>query len=365
MAPKKIPSEEQPAISLVMPCYNRAYDLARALAAYETQAGDEPFELVAIDDASTDQTYETLVAFRPTRFTLRVERQERNGGPAAARNRGVALCRAPLILFVGDDILPERSLVRGHLAAHRRHPAREIAILGRSAWPPDMPMNTLMTHIDGIGAQQFSYHYLKDGQEYDFRHLYTSNISLKRDFLTSLDKWFDTSFPYAAFEDVELSYRLAQRGLRILYARDLLGYHYHYHNIWTFSTRQYRMGLMACVLLKKHPEIEPVIIGRRWPLQKLWWSALARLGSASPEAAAQLEKDVLHLLSRFEWAAHPMLDQAYLRTLNYFYYKGLIHGAFGDGKQGQRVLAVFAERALRPVLGWLRPEDAPELNRAG
>jgi cellulose synthase/poly-beta-1,6-N-acetylglucosamine synthase-like glycosyltransferase len=44
-------------LTLVMPCYNRARDLQRVLEAYDRQETDAPFEILAVDDASTDDTY--------------------------------------------------------------------------------------------------------------------------------------------------------------------------------------------------------------------------------------------------------------------------------------------------------------------
>ena len=344
-------------ISIVMHCYNRAYDLVNVLNAYDQQTVEEPFELIAVDDASNDATYEVLTTYRPARFTLQVERLGENQGPAAARNRGISLANSPLILFVGDDIVPDRRLIEGHLAAHRRYPGMSIAILGWAKWPDDLYVNTLMTHIDGVGAEQFSYFYLKDGQEYDFRHLYTANISLKAGFLKSLDQWFDTGFPYAAFEDVELSYRLSKKGLRIIYSSALVGYHYHYHTIWSFSKRQYRSGLMGCILVRKHPDLGPIIKGEYWPLRKMLWKIKAYSRIQSPDCVDRLEAQVLHLASAYETTPHKLLDTLYVKTLNYFFRKGLIDGTFGETELSRRVRSELAQKDLAPLLAWFIQES--------
>ena len=73
-------------------------------------------------------------------------------------HKGRTMRRVPRrILIVGDDILPDKNLLWGHLIAHKRYQDSNVAILGRIAWPKDLPTNTLMAHIDGIGAQQFRY----------------------------------------------------------------------------------------------------------------------------------------------------------------------------------------------------------------
>jgi glycosyltransferase involved in cell wall biosynthesis len=340
--------ENPPAISLIMPSYNHAYDLERTLAAYDRQVGGDAFELIVVDDGSTDHTYEILNSYRPQRYALQGVRLTNNQGPAAARNAGIALAKAPLVLFVGDDISPDPFLITGHLVAHRRHPATEVAILGRIQWPADMPVNTLMRHIDGPGAQQFSYHYLQNEQEYDFRHFYTANISLKRGLLQSAGQGFDTDFRYAAFEDVELSYRMKKRGMRIIYLSDLLAYHYHYHTIWSFSTRQYQAGLMACTLTKKHPEIKGVIFGKYWWARNLKLRVQTRLRKY--RSAEQLETKALQVLSSLEWEPRPELDFSYLRTLRYFFFKGLVHGSLGLTKYAEDIMSVYANKLLLPAI---------------
>jgi hypothetical protein len=216
-----------------------------------------------------------------------------------------------------------------------------------------MPKNTLMQHIDGVGAQQFSYFYLRDRQTYDFRHLYTSNISLKSSFLKQHQPWFDTDFPYAAIEDAELAYRLAQRGLQIIYDDDPVGYHYHYHTIWTFAVRQYRAGLMVCELVKKHPELASFFrVTKTKYLLAL--GLIPRFGNSSAQVgqvAAWLEDQVLHLTSVYEWRSHALLDELYSGVLEYFWRKGLIDGVFQQSPYRDNIRHAYAIYYLKNQLG--------------
>jgi glycosyltransferase involved in cell wall biosynthesis len=336
-------------ISIIMPCYNREYDLQRVLEAYDRQDVALPFELIAVDDASIDNTYELLTSYQPKHYSLIVERLATNQGPAAARNRGIALAQAPLTLFVGDDILPTPGFVRQHSEAHDLHPNLTTAILGCTTWPPDITINTLMVHIDGMGAQQFSYYYLRDGQEYDFRHFYTSNISIKTDFLKSLDHWFDTDFTYAAFEDAELAYRLLKKGLRIWYVSAPLAYHYHYHTIWTFSKRQYLSGLMACLLVKKHPQLSSLIKGRGWRMRVWSWLFQSAFRKSPKINFENMEIKILSQASSDEAQSQINTDNLYLQVLNYFFTKGLIYGTFSKDI-ARRVNAIYAQQKLAPLL---------------
>lgn len=90
----------RPRCSVILPTYNRAKTLPRAVASVLAQ--DEPdFELIIVDDASTDQTAAWLATLDDPR--IRVARSERNHGPSAARNTGIELARAPAIAFLDSD----------------------------------------------------------------------------------------------------------------------------------------------------------------------------------------------------------------------------------------------------------------------
>jgi glycosyltransferase involved in cell wall biosynthesis len=91
---------QQPRCSVVLPTYNRLRTLPRAVASVLAQdEGD--FELIIIDDGSNDGTADWLAALADPR--IRIIRSERNDGPSAARNRGLAAARAPIAAFLDSD----------------------------------------------------------------------------------------------------------------------------------------------------------------------------------------------------------------------------------------------------------------------
>jgi glycosyltransferase involved in cell wall biosynthesis len=337
-----------PEVSILMPCYNRGYDLAHVLEAYDLQSTHSSFEVIAVDDASTDNTYQLLTSYCPRNYLLRVFRLEKNSGPASARNRGLLEVNSPLIIMVGDDILPTKDFVLNHELAHKKYFKTEYSILGKLLWANDIPINTLMKHIDGAGAEQFSYYYLKPGTVYDFRHFYTSNISIKREMLFRVKHFFDTDFQYPAYEDVELSYRLSQKGMKIIYDDCPVAYHYHYHTIWSFSERQYRCGQMAILLIKKHPLSSSNIVNFR-RIGKLFLKGIFTL-EVNPYEYTQIEEKILLLASNYEWSKIDSLDSIYLEILNYYYYRGVIYGIFGPGRLGQKITTSFTQANLPHLL---------------
>lgn len=368
-----------PAITVLLTTYNRAADLKRTLQAYEAQITPNAFEILVVDDASTDATPEVLRAYQPQRFSLQYAFMEQNSGQGQARNRAIPLIRSPLVLFSGDDILPEPYFIEAHLAAHRLHPDEKVAILGRISWPKDFPLNTLMAHIDGVGAEQFSFYYFKDSQEYDFRHLYTSNISFSASLLHALAAkeakespggqvaWFDPAFHMYGFEDVDLGYRLSKLGMRIFYSSTPVACHYHYHTAYSFTSRQYKSGRMACVLVQKHPELRRLIFGKGlgWYLRKAQLHRLlAGLHLArgyTPQQVQQLEARALRLLSFYELEPHALLDSLYTKILKYYFYKGIVDGVLAPSAAPGR--SATSRGKLDPSPHTLRIDRTEEQSR--
>lgn len=115
-----------PEVSVVIPTYNRRAMLREAVLSVLAQQGAR-FELIVIDDGSTDGSADDLALLGEERAgALRVECTE-NRGAAAARNRGVALAQAPLVAFLdSDDIWMPAKLGR-QLEFMRAHPECEIS----------------------------------------------------------------------------------------------------------------------------------------------------------------------------------------------------------------------------------------------
>jgi hypothetical protein len=98
----------RPRCSVILPTYNRVKSLPNAVASVLAQ--DEPdFELIIVDDGSTDQTQAWVKTLDDPR--IRLARSERNQGPSAARNTGIEMASAPVIAFLdSDDIYCARRL---------------------------------------------------------------------------------------------------------------------------------------------------------------------------------------------------------------------------------------------------------------
>lgn len=324
---------ERPLFSVVVPTFRRLDALKLVLTAWERQTPtDLPFEVVVVDDGSGDGTADFLVAHRPRRYGWRCASQ-RNAGPAQARNHALALARGSFVLFTGDDIEPSPTLLAEHWQAHQQSDDPNTVILGLTRWPEDVERTATMRHVDGTGAQQFSYHFLEDGAEYDFRHFYTSNVSLRRSLLDLEPTYFSTDFPSAAFEDAELAYRLAGHGARIIYRRAPLAFHHHPYTAAGFFRRQVRCGAMAEVLHRKQP-----VLAKFLGIRELAWHRLDALAApqgdraavtAVAEALEDWEARMVRFAGFFDPLDGPHVDDLYLKVFAYGFEKGLAEARLG------------------------------------
>jgi glycosyltransferase involved in cell wall biosynthesis len=235
-------------LSVVIPTYNRLDMLTRVLDALKEQVAAPPFEVIVISDGATDGTDAAMSARDGITF-----RTQANGGPGRARNHGVSLATGKIVVFIGDDTVPEPSFLAEHARIHRdANDDPKVACLGYTGWPRGERVTAFMDYINDFGLQ-FGYKLIKDGDTVPFNFFYTSNISIDRDVLAA--RPFDTTFPSAAWEDIELAYRLDAEGLKIRYNARAVTRHYHPMNIDSFARRQYTVGKSGAIFYQKHPEL--------------------------------------------------------------------------------------------------------------
>jgi hypothetical protein len=207
-----------------------------------------------------------LVQQHRGKLPLTLEVNTINAGPAKVRNRGIETGTGELILFTGDDIIPEPDFLAEHLRAHRDQPADTVAVLGYTYWHPEITITPLMDYMTGEGGQQFCYDALKPNSYVPFSCFYTSNVSIKRSLLIDQEEMFSTCFPSAAFEDVELALRLARRGMKLWYDPRARAGHFHPMTDRQALDRQYKVGRMLVTYALLNPEqiVEEHRVFLRW-----------------------------------------------------------------------------------------------------
>lgn len=187
-----------PRVTVLLPAYNAARHLRDALESLLGQTFAE-FELVVVNDGSTDSTVEILRSCSDPR--IRVVENPANLGLAASLNRGLSIARAELVARMdADDVAHPRRLERqvAHLDAHL-----DVALLGTQAWLIDERGACRGEIAHGRGHDAIRWELLLDNA---FLH---TSVMFRRGVVQELGG-YDESFHYG--EDFDLWSRLVHSG---------------------------------------------------------------------------------------------------------------------------------------------------------
>ena len=212
--------EKCPRISVIIPTHNRANILKVALRRLVSQSLPcDDFEVIIVDDGSTDQTPQLCAKFAE-RINLKHVRQEK-AGISAAKTLGVFSSSTPITFFFDDNDIADENLLAEHLKTHEQYPQQNYAVLGYTTWSPSLKLTPVMEYITDVGHCLFSYDHLHDGQVLDFTYFWGGRSSCKKSFLTR-NGVFNQEMQGS--EDIELAYRLSKFGLKVVFNRKAISY---------------------------------------------------------------------------------------------------------------------------------------------
>jgi GT2 family glycosyltransferase len=225
-----------PELSVLIPTFERESCLRNVLGGLARQSYDpRRFEVIVVDDGSRTPPNIDPVDVESLPYSVRLLRQE-NGGPASARNRGLAECRAPLVLILNDDALPDPKLVATHLNAHAGAPDK-TAVLGSFRFSESALKSPFVQILDNSDLL-FNFPALRHGEHHDWTFFWTCNLSLSVSAIRDAEGFDEERFREAICEDVELGYRLEQRGFSVLYREDAICHHDHVLSAASYFRRQ-------------------------------------------------------------------------------------------------------------------------------
>ncbi|MEA5412513.1 glycosyltransferase [Synechococcus sp. BA-120 BA3] len=252
-------------ISVVIPTYNRLPILRQCLQALERQETGGPlqaYEVVLVDDGSTDDTVRWLDAHATAFPHLRLIRQD-HGGPAQGRNRGVEEARGDVIVFIDSDLVVTERFLLHHATALAR------------AWEQSGD-RLCFTYGAVINTHNFEAptsepHKLRD---LSWAYFATGNVAIDRRVLEQ-SGLFDTGFRLYGWEDLELGERLRRMGVRLVRCPEAAGYHWHpplsLEQIPDLVRVERERAKMGLVFYRKHPTRRVrFIIQYTWLHLALW-----------------------------------------------------------------------------------------------
>ncbi len=311
--------------SVVIPTYNRLPILQKCLRAMEHQtfAPDTAiagYEIVVIDDGSTDGTVDWLQLHTAEFPHVRLLTQDHQG-PAAARNLGVENAKGDTIIFIDSDLV----VTEGFLQAHADALTEGANQLGG---------DRLFTYGSVINTCNFADPTSEPFKVTDFSAAYfaTGNVAIARHWLEQAGL-FDTRFQLYGWEDLELGVRLKQLGLKLVKCPQAVGYHWHppfaLNQIPNLIDKEIQRGRMGILFYQKHPTWDVrMMIQMTW-LHRLLWGLLSLGGRLN-------EKTLAPLLQWLIDQGKPQLALEIARIfLNWYNVQG-VYAAYAEVQQASR-----------------------------
>ena len=278
-----------PLVSVIIPTYNRSEHLLRAINSVLSQTFSD-FELIIIDDASTDDTSQTVERFSDNR--IRYYKKGVNEGGGAARNAGISYASGKYVAFLDSDdewMLNKLELQIGHMEKHNAF----VSYTGFILWDDMRKME--------IGEQRptcqgnISEEILKRNCVGT-----TSTVVVRQECFTNTGG-FDVRMPQS--QDWEMWIRLAES--YHFHPIDSILCRYHVHSGLQITGNPAKAAIGMELLLNKH--IDKISVNR-----KVYAQHLARIGllKALSSGVREGRNEQCHAIVQY-----PFLIEAYINLL--------------------------------------------------
>lgn len=276
---------DSPRISVILPTLNRADLLSGSLQSLVGQTlGKEHFEVIVIDDGSTDATPEVCHKYA-LRMPLRYYRIQ-HSGIAAAKNLGIFLAHAPVVFFFDDDDVADPDLLLQHVQTHQAYPQENRAVLGYTTWSPQIPLTPVMEYVTDIGQILFAYRKLQHGQLLDHSYMWGGRSSCKRSLLVFHGVH---NQQFLNMQDVELGCRLARFGLKVVFNRQAISYMVRAITFDEFCRRSVKQGRSQYLLSRLHQDPVAQAVCRLVPQAERLWREMEPHWEARIQRVHELE----------------------------------------------------------------------------
>ena len=239
---------DAPRISVVVCTYNGSSTLARCLDSLQALSYPN-YEVIVIDDGSTDPTPKIVAGFPKTRYI----RQD-HAGLSAARNLGASSATGEIIAYTDDDCIAHPDWL---LHLHRAFQDPVCIAAGGPNIPPPPRNQTERVVAAAPGAPA---HVLLNDTEAE--HLPGCNLAIRRDVLLRIGG-FRPRFR-AAGDDVDICWRLRDTGGKLRFVPGAMVWHHRRFSIGAYLRQQRGYGDAEAHLMKEHPQRFGPLGGARW-----------------------------------------------------------------------------------------------------
>ena len=224
--------------SIIIPTFNGAARIGNCLDSLVKQTAGRNVEILVVDDGSTDNTPNVVRGYSSVRLITQA-----NAGPASARNRGAMEARGKILLFTDDDCVPMPDWLDAMLG-----PFKDPEVVGAKG--------VYRTHQRSLAARfvqieyEDKYRLMAVLPSIDFIDTYSA--AFRRDRFLEMTG-YDTSFPVACAEDIELSYRMSAHGWKMKFVPAAIVYHTHPDTLLRYLKKKYKFAYWRMLAVRKNP----------------------------------------------------------------------------------------------------------------
>ena len=241
-------------ISVIIPTYNRKNELKALLHSLNNQIFPANHcEIIVVDDGSTDGTREWLLEHKD-QFNVSISLSSQvRGGPGAARNAGMERAKGDLFVFTDTDCVAQPEWLTSLI---KPFSSEKVGAVGGSEIINDNDpllmrcFHYLMTASLTTGGLRG-----KRGKRLARFYPRTFNMAISREVYQETGGFK----PLFHAEDIELSYRIRQKGFKLVYEASARVYHKRRNSVAQFVRQLFNMGKARVTLARLHPgSLEPL-----------------------------------------------------------------------------------------------------------
>ncbi len=225
-------------ISVIIPTYNSAKTIAQTIEAIQNQEylSIKP-EIIIVDDGSKDETLNIIRKFERIKII-----SQPNSGPATARNKGASIANGDILVFTDSDTVPHKDWLK-----HLTKPFENTAI---SAATGTYSIENSYSKLAELIQYEIENKHNKYGEFVAFGGTY--NLALRKSLFLAIGG-FNEKYRYASGEDVDICYKILNKGYKIKFVKEAVVGHFHPENLRNYLRNQFKHGFWRAKLYYDHP----------------------------------------------------------------------------------------------------------------
>lgn len=244
----------KPKVSVIVPCHNSEKTIGKTLESLINQSFKD-FELLVVDDASTDNSLKVIKALGVRALAL-----EKNMGVSFARNRGSEAASGNLLLFLDADCWAESNWVKRMVDGLTEEGVEVIA--GNIRIPNSTVFANAVAELGFPGGANAGFENMWRVSANGFtNHVSSCNFGIKRPVLDSVNG-FDESLRRG--QDAYLSFALSQNRARIKYCSEAVVFHEPTVSFERFVRNNVMRGKANLLFKSKVGNVRPFVSLRLW-----------------------------------------------------------------------------------------------------